>query len=96
MVRTVDSTRKSGQTLQLPTNKSLELKHMNFGTVRCFDSSSGEGWITPDDGGRDIFVHQSAVDCARLGQLARGQTLGFHLADGQRTAVDLWATWSNR
>ncbi len=69
---------------------------MKFGTVRCFDCKRGEGWIMPDDGSHDIIVQQTAVNDAGLGQLARGQTLGFHIADGQRTAVDLWATWSNR
>jgi len=69
---------------------------MTFGTVRCFDCRTGEGWITPDDGSRDISVQQAAVNEAGLGQLATGQTVGFHIAARQRTAVDLWATWSNR
>ena len=69
---------------------------MKFGTVRCFDTLTGEGWITPDDGGRDISVRRPAVLQANLGQLARGQTLGFHVAGDNPTATDLWATWSNR
>lgn len=72
------------------------MKSIKFGTVRCFNSRTGEGWITPEDGGRDIGVRQAAVLHAGLGQLAEGQTLGFYVADGNRTAVDLWATWSNR
>lgn len=69
---------------------------MKFGTVRCYDSHTGEGWITPQDGGHDIAVGSGAVTNARLGQLAKGQTVGFHIAPDHREAVDLWATWSNR
>ena len=74
---------------------------MRFGTVRCFNRQFGQGWITPDDGGREVAVQQAAVNDAGLGQLAVGQVVGFHIADGianehHRTAVDLWATWSNR
>ena len=72
------------------------MKSIKFGTVRCYDHGKGEGWITPEDGGRDIGVRQAAVTRAGLGQIAKGQTLGFLVANGSRTAVDLWATWSNR
>ncbi len=67
-----------------------------FGTVRCFDSRTGAGWISPQSGERDVRVLASAVNRANLGQLSRGQTLGFTVAQGSRTAEDLWATWSNR
>lgn len=72
------------------------MKSIMFGTVKCFDCGTGEGWITPEAGGSDVGVNGAAVAHAGLGQLASGQTLGFHIAEGSRTAVDLWATWSNR
>lgn len=71
---------------------------MKFGTVRTYDCRSGHGWIAPDDGGNDIVVRQDAVNNAGLGQLSADQKIGFHVAAGRHgaTAVDLWATWSNR
>jgi CspA family cold shock protein len=71
---------------------------MKFGTVRCYDPRAGRGWITPEDGGRDIAVDQSAVNTAGLGQLSAEQKIGFQIAAGRHghVAVDLWATWSNR
>ncbi len=73
------------------------MKSLRFGTVRCFNTRSGHGWIMPDDGSHEISVQQAAVNDAGIGQLAAGQVVGFHVTDGHlRTAVDLWATWSNR
>lgn len=74
----------------------MNLRTLKFGTVKCYDSLAGSGWITPDDGSRDVAVRQAAVNRACLGQIARGQTLGFNISEQNRTAVDLWATWSNR
>lgn len=67
-----------------------------FGTVRCFDTKTGSGWISPNSGGPDISVRPAAISHANLGQLSKGQTLGFSVHKDNRTAVDLWATWSNR
>ncbi|WP_073833226.1 cold-shock protein [Pseudovibrio exalbescens] len=69
---------------------------MQFGTVKSYDHLSGTGWIQPDSGGRDIMVKQSAVRIARLGQICEGQTLGFNVSVGTPSAINLWATWSNR
>ena len=74
------------------------MKIEQFGTVRCYDSGAGLGWIAPDDGGGEIAVYQAAVCAAGLGQLADNQKIGFEIAAGPhgRRAVGLWATWSNR
>jgi len=50
---------------------------MATGTVKWFNSTKGFGFITPDDGGADVFVHVSAVDRAGFGSLNEGQKLAY-------------------
>ncbi len=50
------------------------------GTVKWFNNDKGYGFITPEDGGSDIFVHISAVEKAGLKSLKDGQKLSFVLA----------------
>ncbi|SDR22327.1 cold shock domain-containing protein [Pseudovibrio sp. Tun.PSC04-5.I4] len=69
---------------------------VQFGTVKSFDHLAGKGWITPDDGSHDIMVKRAAVKKARLGQICEGQTLGFRVSGTASSAIDLWATFSNR
>jgi CspA family cold shock protein len=52
---------------------------MQIGTVKWFNGQKGFGFIQPDDGGNDVFVHISAVERAGLGSLAEGQKVGFEL-----------------
>ncbi len=52
---------------------------MQKGTVKWFDTTRGYGFIKPDDGGRDVFVHISAVQAAGLTTLAENQKVGFEL-----------------
>lgn len=47
------------------------------GTVKFFLQSKGFGFITPDDGGADIFVHISAVEQSEIGDLEQGQKLSY-------------------
>jgi CspA family cold shock protein len=54
---------------------------MPSGIVKWFNSSKGYGFIQPDGGGADVFVHISAVERAGLGNLSEGQRLSF---DAQR------------
>lgn len=58
---------------------------MTTGTVKWFDAQRGFGFITPDDGGKDAFVHITAVERSGLGQLTPGQKLGFDLVTDQRS-----------
>ncbi|MGL4963024.1 MAG: cold-shock protein [Inquilinus sp.] len=58
---------------------------MATGTVKWFDAQRGFGFITQDDGGKDAFVHITAVERSGLGQLAEGQRLGFDLVADQRS-----------
>jgi CspA family cold shock protein len=50
---------------------------MATGTVKWFNATKGFGFIQPDDGGNDVFVHISAVERAGMGSLNEGQKLSF-------------------
>lgn len=54
------------------------------GTVKFFNSEKGYGFITPDDGGRDVFVHVSAVMSSGLGTLNEGQRVAFEIEPDKR------------
>lgn len=62
---------------------------MNKGTVKWFDESKGFGFITPDDGGKDVFVHHSAVRGTGFKTLAEGQKVSY---ETQKTPKGLSAT----
>ncbi len=52
---------------------------MNAGTVKWFNSTKGFGFIAPDNGGQDVFVHISAVERAGMNGLNEGQHLTYEL-----------------
>ena len=56
---------------------------MSTGTVKWFNSTKGYGFIQPDDGSADVFVHISAVEKAGLGNLAEGQKVSYALEKGR-------------
>jgi len=58
---------------------------MASGTVKWFNSTKGFGFIQPDDGGADVFVHISAVERSGLGSLNEGQKLRYELERDQRS-----------
>ena len=65
---------------------------MATGVVKWYDAKKGFGFITPDHGPRDVFVHVSALNAAGLDGLSPGQTLEFELAqsgDGRLVALGL-------
>ncbi|HEY3798892.1 MAG TPA: cold-shock protein [Caulobacteraceae bacterium] len=68
---------------------------MNTGTVKWFNAVKGFGFIQPDQGGKDVFVHISAVERSGLGALNEGQKVGYDLRrdakSGRESAVDLRA-----
>ena len=57
---------------------------MSIGTVKWFNAQKGYGFIAPDDGTKDVFVHISAVEAAGLGNLNEGQKLSFDVQRGQQ------------
>jgi CspA family cold shock protein len=58
---------------------------MQIGTVKWFNVQKGFGFIQPDDGGSDVFVHASAVERAGMSGLHEGQKLGFELERDSRS-----------
>ena len=58
---------------------------MATGTVKWFNGQKGFGFIQPDDGGQDVFVHISAVERAGMGSLNEGQKVSFELDRDQRS-----------
>ncbi len=55
---------------------------MTTGTVKFFNTSKGFGFITPDDGSKDVYVHISAVESSDLGHLTDGQKVSFDVEQG--------------
>ncbi|MEL6645773.1 MAG: cold-shock protein [Pseudomonadota bacterium] len=67
---------------------------MPTGTVKWFNTTKGYGFIAPDDGGKDVFVHISAVERAGMTGLADNQKVSFEMIegrDGRQSAGDLQA-----
>lgn len=64
---------------------------MATGTVKWFNPAKGYGFITPDEGGNDIFVHVSAVEQAGMRGLEEGQKLSYELVEtrGKTAASNL-------
>ncbi|MGH2341638.1 cold-shock protein [Segnochrobactraceae bacterium EtOH-i3] len=64
---------------------------MAVGTVKWFNTQKGYGFIQPSDGGRDVFVHISAVERSGMKSLIEGQRLSYELATerGKTAAVNL-------
>jgi len=65
---------------------------MSTGTVKWFNAQKGYGFIQPEDGSKDVFVHISAVERAGMGNLREGQKISYELERGQQgktSAVNL-------
>ena len=67
---------------------------MQTGTVKFYNSQKGFGFIQPEDGGKDVFVHVSALERAGIGGLVEGQKVEFDVEtgrDGRSSAANLKA-----
>ena len=58
---------------------------MATGTVKWFNDQKGFGFVQPDDGSKDVFVHISAVEAAGLRTLKEGQKVSFEIVTDKRT-----------
>jgi CspA family cold shock protein len=58
---------------------------MSTGTVKWFNGQKGFGFIQPDDGGKDVFVHISAVERAGMSNLNEGQKVSYELVADRKT-----------
>jgi CspA family cold shock protein len=57
---------------------------MTVGSVKWFNAEKGFGFITPDDGGEDVFVHHSAIQMEGYRALSEGQRVEFEVTQGQK------------
>ncbi len=58
---------------------------MSIGTVKWFNDTKGFGFIQPDDGGKDVFVHISAVERAGMRNLIEGQKVSYEMETDRRS-----------
>src|ERR1700722_6479295 len=90
---------RSSEPNAIPSKFQIDLRHaswrgtllwrdgMSIGTVKWFNSQKGYGFIQPDDGAKDVFVHISAVEVSGLGSLNEGQKVSFEIERGQQGKV---------
>jgi CspA family cold shock protein len=61
---------------------------MATGTVKWFNATKGYGFIQPEDGGKDVFVHITAVERSGIGGLNEGQRVSFELEKDRRSGKE--------
>ncbi|HEV2081235.1 MAG TPA: cold-shock protein [Brevundimonas sp.] len=61
---------------------------MATGKVKWYNSTKGYGFIEPTDGGKDVFVHATAVEAAGLGSLNEGQTVSYEIEQDRRSGKE--------
>ena len=61
---------------------------MSTGTVKWYNETKGYGFIQPDDGGKDVFVHATALERAGMRGLSEGQKVSFELQADRRTGKE--------
>ena len=61
---------------------------MKTGTVKFYNSQKGFGFIQPDNGGKDVFVHATALERAGMRGLVEGQKIGFDVEQDRRSGKD--------
>jgi cold shock protein len=66
------------------SQKVKRVRTMAAGTVKWFNATKGFGFIKPDDGGQDLFVHQSEIQMQGYRQLDEGQRVEFEVGQGKK------------
>jgi CspA family cold shock protein len=66
----------------------MEVLKMATGTVKWYNSTKGYGFIQPDDGGKDVFVHVTAVEVSELNSLDEGQKIAFEVERDRKTGKE--------
>jgi CspA family cold shock protein len=73
-------------TVRVPLDrKNTSERNMTTGTVKWFNATKGYGFIQPDDGGSDVFLHISAVEQAGIGSVNEGDKLSFELEKDRKS-----------
>jgi len=67
----------------MPRIKKENIK-MATGTVKWFNDSKGFGFITPDDGGKELFAHHTSIEMAGYKSLKEAQKVSYEAVDGQK------------
>ena len=67
-----------------PSNKKGGLEHMPQGTVKWFNEEKGYGFISPDEGGDDLFVHHSGISGSGFKSLEEGQKVSYEATQGKK------------
>jgi CspA family cold shock protein len=67
-------------------NPMQRSSHMAIGTVKFFNTTKGFGFIAPEGGGKDVFVHATAVEAAGMRTLSEGQKVSFDIQPDARGA----------
>jgi cold shock protein len=76
-------------------HETCKKHYMTQGTVKFFNAQKGYGFIQPDDGTKDVFVHISAVERAGMGSLNEGQKISFEVVADRRTGKSSAANLSS-
>ena len=71
--------------MQFVSMKNSIGKFMNIGTVKFYNGQKGYGFIAPDDGSNDVFVHASALERAGMHSLNEGQKVSFDTQEDRRS-----------
>ena len=86
------SPRTAGSSVRVYEDWTRKDRSMPTGTVKWFNTTKGFGFIAPDDGGKDVFVHISAVERAGMTGLPDNMKISYELRegrDGRSSAVEL-------
>ena len=75
---------KRGGFLLEPRNKEGGLEYMPEGTVKWFNDEKGYGFISPDEGGEDLFVHHTGIDGSGFKTLKEGAKVTYEAAQGRK------------